>query len=1215
MSAAPPGLELPGAVQQAEGSVVRPPEGARPPRPVRRTNLRLPALAATGARAAATEDVENPRPVTVNAEDDPAADSSGHAQPTLDQLVREGFEKMKKMPRRIKLVNLQPKTYHASLTLEPEPEPDRAPEPEREPDPQLKRVMDELAAAQKKAADLAHVQETLDSLEIKTLSGKVRTIERSTLGSSWGPLQTKLLYLTAKQASEFDFEESFSTLLSELNIPTPGLVINVMPAKGGLSMDNVQFLDSKLDLKRYSELNKEALLASTRTCRTFVTECVLPVAIDNNALILINDSECALSREFAQVLGEYSSTSSDPPFTILHIGCTEKNADACRDPGCHAYKLRSTQPNWVESQAEAEKSKKQDRFGELASKASKKGGDTQKAMRQFVGGPDMIPFCNAYIVIEGVDAKGNPCFDIFANFYSKFVQQEVERGWPNITFGSYDLEISAVADAYVNRGLRFMFLDTRVPPGQAHASPSHGQALASPDVPRSADGYATSFEDAQRDLENFEYELIRRGSTNWYDTCTMGHLHAVYENVAHKLEAERNSIVDDLEAMESGGNSGSGGGNGGKSQGQCRFIGELILYHERVAANREHKRGQTAGVRSDLAADPANEATEVLERLSVLRRKVYNQWALLLLTEIWMPTLDAIREGDLAGLNAWLTERSLDCRLYVPSMEGNGVYTTPLINWTPAVMKSHGPETKEPYFVEMLGHADSPLGLPGTRSLSVVVLCLNTDVVQPALLPTVIDCMRQLLETMRTDLERGLKAKLTSSEVHSDTQPKLRKLLTDPKVYHGNINDVQTLKERIQQIATSSRLPHCNSEPAIRVLAQAWDAVDIYSAEANRSKTVAKVAYIVLLIIAMATTVTTVLSLNSPQKVEIDGADFCPDGGGNYTSCGEGQWWHFDDAVRGAIVVALSLAASLLGSITAYIDPQQRWTVLRGAALELTGEIWKFRTRTGNYAMANGSSKDAERYLQQYLNSIKEHVQKSASVNESGFYGKFEIFGGAAQSQQQANGDALVLSRAPRSPGIYTHGQYANKNGKYEGRAIRGTFGDSNPYGLGPGLFDDHQSPCTCEQYLKLRVEPQVAFYQRRLPGYYRKRTLFESLLLIGALSGTLLAFLNLDEWTAAVTAVSSAVTAWMAFHNTARKINRYSNCIDKVGAQVLAWRSLTSVEQARVDRQNDLVTECEDLFERERDAWLSTSAHQKPTPETEDEGAEQGEGAGAASA
>ena len=92
-------------------------------------------------------------------------------------------------------------------------------------------------------------------------------------------------------------------------------------------------------------------------------------------------------------------------------------------------------------------------------------------------------------------------------------------------------------------------------------------------------------------------------------------------------------------------------------------------------------------------------------------------------------------------------------------------------------------------------------------------------------------------------------------------------------------------------------------------------------------------------------------------------------------------------------------------------------------------------------------------------------------------------------------------------------------------------------------------------------------------------------------------AFLGADEWTAVVTALASGVTSYLAYHGTTRKITRYSNTVDKISAKLIWWKSLSDVDRSNVSRIHELIAGCEDLFEREREAWLSTSAKKLDAP------------------
>ena len=83
------------------------------------------------------------------------------------------------------------------------------------------------------------------------------------------------------------------------------------------------------------------------------------------------------------------------------------------------------------------------------------------------------------------------------------------------------------------------------------------------------------------------------------------------------------------------------------------------------------------------------------------------------------------------------------------------------------------------------------------------------------------------------------------------------------------------------------------------------------------------------------------------------------------------------------IVVGLTLTASVVAALVTYLNPGTKWQQLRGAALALECEIWKFRSRVADYGGlgdSRGMLRDAELRLQNYSELMKQHVIKSATV-------------------------------------------------------------------------------------------------------------------------------------------------------------------------------------------------------------------------------------------
>jgi hypothetical protein len=366
-------------------------------------------------------------------------------------------------------------------------------------------------------------------------------------------------------------------------------------------------------------------------------------------------------------------------------------------------------------------------------------------------------------------------------------------------------------------------------------------------------------------------------------------------------------------------------------------------------------------------------------------------------------------------------------------------------------------------------------------------------------------------------------------------------------VYSNNLDDTQRITQTIASVAKIDRLPSENSVEALVILQSAWDRVDMYSRIAKQCKKLTKALYACLLLIGFAVSTITVVSLNERLRL---------------TAGQDRQDALIDASTLSRAVVALSLLGTVVGSIVSFVNPGLRWQQLRGAALSLECEIWRFRTRTGQYSISAKAgferySKEAERTLLTHLETINEHVSKSASVMETAFFSNVEMFGDIPT-------------------GVYSHGQY-------ESSKTCGTFGMSHP-------DDDHYSPLKPQDYLRFRIKPTSKFYQGKLPKYYRSRAVSETLLLFSMLASTVLAFIALSEWAALATSFSAATAAWKAFAETDKKLGRYSNTVEKLASTVLWWRQLSDVEQASLGKVNILISTCEGIFEREHDAWLSTS-------------------------
>ena len=403
-------------------------------------------------------------------------------------------------------------------------------------------------------------------------------------------------------------------------------------------------------------------------------------------------------------------------------------------------------------------------------------------------------------------------------------------------------------------------------------------------------------------------------------------------------------------------------------------------------------------------------------------------------------------------------------------------------------------------------------------------------------------------------------------------------LLTAPNVYVGNTNDLSQLSNQIDEIAQIDRLPKTNTLETMYVIRQAWDQVDIYMYVAYTYKRMAVWSFILLLVVGVAIVTITVIS-----------TQHCAD-----ESCTGDRW--ISTAEVNHSIIGLSLFGTITATVTAIFSPIQNWQLLRSAALSMESIVWQYRTRTGQFRAQHtaGSDKghdtraDAEKFFYESVDDIKEQVAKSSTIQETTLFYKF---------------DRWMMGDGSKGGGIYKHGQYAKAGlggtnplldsdelvhikKEYDSEDTADT---ANKVAIDHTL-DDHHSPLRADAYLLFRVRPTMRFYGKRIPKYYRSKVFNQTLLAIAALTGTLLPFLGYGLWTAVASAIAGAATSWLEFHSTKAKLQRYSDTLAALRGAMLWWSHLPAVDQANLEHVNRLVTTCEDVINREREAWATTS-------------------------
>eukprot|EP00747_Dinoflagellata_sp_TGD_P116408 gnl/TRDRNA2_/TRDRNA2_172372_c2_seq2.p1 gnl/TRDRNA2_/TRDRNA2_172372_c2~~gnl/TRDRNA2_/TRDRNA2_172372_c2_seq2.p1 ORF type:complete len:605 (-),score=110.03 gnl/TRDRNA2_/TRDRNA2_172372_c2_seq2:105-1919(-) len=433
-------------------------------------------------------------------------------------------------------------------------------------------------------------------------------------------------------------------------------------------------------------------------------------------------------------------------------------------------------------------------------------------------------------------------------------------------------------------------------------------------------------------------------------------------------------------------------------------------------------------------------------------------------------------------------------------------------------------------------------------------------------------------------------------------------------VHTCNLFDIQNCKKKLISIAQIDRLPKENTLCGLILLRRAWTLIDLFTFYGLRYKKYTKISYFILVLIGIVTVVVTALNGIFPDMFTSEELKY--------------------------IILGTSLSGGLVTGWTAIIDPNRKWMQLRGGALKLESEMWKFRTRTGDYRGSSSSmgslgrteaERDSERAFQEVILSVEDKVMQSSGLNLTTFYaiptatddiwiqpsveeedekllGIHKMTSVAGRAVNQLGdvtldiplGDREGMSHAKKYKPLLTMQHFKHK--QYKDDSLGAQAAESTAKNLGvaasgrrprPGE-DNHHSPATPHEYVRWRLVPEMQFYQGRIPLYAYYQRIFRAGLLLTSIANALLASTSLSKWTAVIAAIASAIAAWQEFVGFAKKLERYSTVSESLQDVLMWWQSLRDVDHMNLKKVEQLVEITEGLLRSEHSAWLSDAQKAK---------------------
>lgn len=210
--------------------------------------------------------------------------------------------------------------------------------------------------------------------------------------------------------------------------------------------------------------------------------------------------------------------------------------------------------------------------------------------------------------------------------------------------------------------------------------------------------------------------------------------------------------------------------------------------------------------------------------------------------------------------------------------------------------------------------------------------------------------------------------------------------------------------------------------------------------------------------------------------------------------------------------------------------PGHKWLLMRAAAESIKGEIFRYRTRAGDYRHA-----DREAVLALKVEDVTRRLART-EVNTAAF---------------------------------------------------KPSAGKIPPLTVAADPADDGLSLLTPERYLTVRVVDQLGYYRRSALKLHRALVAWQSAILgLGGL-GTLLAALNHSVWVAVTTAAVTAATTHLGYRRLETTLTTYNQTATDLENVKGWWEALSPDEQADPANLDKLIEHAEKVLGSELDGWV----------------------------
>lgn len=828
-----------------------------------------------------------------------------------------------------------------------------------------KKVEDE----EKKSAeaDLEKLWGDLDEIRVTMMHDMVGKVEATIAEQQ---VKSNFMYLTNKQAGLVDVAK-MPKVREALGIFQPKMVIRLMPSRYGLeywkafknwSLKKNGKWDGRFPMKQVPELHEDDIEETEHRLILLVKEVLLPLALESHALVIGNET-CSLVTAFVKVSAPLIRQHGDScPFKLLIFARAQYfTLKAENDPGSVARAFLDKSRRWAREQDDL-----------LKALAGRWGDD-----RGFWPQSDLLAGEYSLVLFECLSDK-KLAEETSRNFQNDFIQS-LSMYLPVIAVQTYGTEkmslLPAMAD-HAKRNLPLFLLDSRKRITTDISTLGEVYLVQEPDIvelealkaiPKSKDKgeayYHRFFELLKARLDKHLEGLHTKpdgGCVDFYTTSLIAYVKDQVTKAIRYKEADE-QMAQEKQRAESP----------QEKEQNNKWLWEAISHgrKEMMKVRDQKTSGAQDQVRTKTEPDEvllmkATDAilsyygSDVEWESNLLRKNCDEAIDDLMSAKTWQELREKLKKN-------WDKLRGFTFHMYRGARE--------LADKEPWLELKETPKDDDPCMRTRLAIVEQDPATSATEARDKLVKLL--------------------------DKERSVSARFASRNTvkavkgNEELWMSVYDLMTSDNVYVGNLHNISNIRTELFRHAQIDRLPSKNSQEALLLLRRAWVLVDLYHYNAAIYKFFSKLAYFCTLILGVSIVVISVLQ---PFYREV-----------------------LDDVTSQRLLLTLALALSGITGATTMIDPNTKWLTLRGTALAMESEIWKFRTRVGEYQgkSRNGSNigqteaeRQAEREFHDKINSLQDKVHQSSGLKDTSFYSNTT----ATDDDEDEQGEAVRRSLRTR---------------------------------------------------------------------------------------------------------------------------------------------------------------------------------------------------------